>query len=265
MSDFIIGTANFTQAYGSSNMPLDKSEVIAILESALMSGINELDTAESYGRLESIIPKSILSEFIVRTKFVVTSDTVVEKICHSIQDKFKNVKAVLIHNAEDLSLDILGENLEKMKSYLNDISVGVSIYNNVDILKLNCIKSVQLPHNILNRPLDMVSSEILNDIEVIVRSIFLQGVLLKERKSENFHFAFIREKINSIAKNYNINPSLFLLSLVKSQNLKPVLGFRNLSQFQQIRSSYESLPQIDKHYHISTKPTIYDPRLWKIK
>ena len=75
MNNFIIGTANFTQGYGSSNSCLDKSEVIAILEDALMSGICELDTAEIYGNLERVVPHSLLNNFTIRTKLIVESDS----------------------------------------------------------------------------------------------------------------------------------------------------------------------------------------------
>lgn len=263
MSNFIIGTANFTQAYGSSSSCLKKSDIEAILEDALLSGICELDTAESYGSIEKVIPKSILDNFKIRTKLVIDSSTCIDRCCDSILSKFRNVEAVLVHNAEDLPLETLCEKLELMKSRLNDSLVGVSIYNNIDILKLSCIETVQLPHNILNKPLNTLSGVLLKDLDIVVRSVFLQGVLLKERRCEDAQFHFIREYIQLIAESYNLSPMSFLLALVKSKSLRPVLGFRNFTQFKELISSYESLPRIYNDYHIITKPIIYDPRLWK--
>jgi len=264
MSDFIIGTANFTQPYGSGNSPLEQTEIISILECALNFGIRDLDTAENYGSLEKIIPKTLLDQFRVRTKIVIKNDSVIIRECDSILEKFKTVKAVLIHNAEEISLDALSESLAIMKANLNGSHAGVSIYNKTEILNESNIDAVQLPFNILNDPLKLIPSNVYEDLDIIVRSVFLQGVLLKKRiPKENPQLTLIREYINLLARAHEMTATEFLLASVKSKNLTPVLGFRNFAQFKEILSMYINLPLIKSEFRIVTQPSIFDPRQWK--
>ena len=189
-----IGTVQFGQSYGITNQSgqVKEDEVRRILSLAANSGIEMLDTAQAYGTAETIVgscwPKGAPRKIISKLRSKAPEDTW-EKSFEASLNKLKTNKldTFLLHRAHDL-LDTNGTCLMKWLKGLQSKGqierIGVSIYDesNLDSLPLEHIQVVQLPLSIYDQRLlkNGTIDRLKNlGIAVHVRSIFLQGLLLK--------------------------------------------------------------------------------------
>ena len=191
----ILGTANFGQRYGATNqrgeIPCD--EIKAIFERCLEAGINQVDTAQAYGRAEEKLGTIGLRGFSITTKIALqpgeSPDLIKEKVQRSMDRlKVNRIENLLLHNEERITdsadsgkvasalLEIRSRGLAKR--------VGLSSYDPSSAMAL-CVKHgfnvVQLPVNLLDRRLfegNLLQRFLGAGVEVQARSVFLQGILL---------------------------------------------------------------------------------------
>jgi hypothetical protein len=200
MNKLIIGTAQFGLNYGINNFnnKLQLPEMKLILSHAKNNDIDFIDTAISYGNSEENLGKIGVKDFKIISKLpklpnkvVNVKSWVMEQTKASIKKlNIKKLYGLLLHNPSDL-FGPNGENIIKALKELKlsglVLKIGVSIYDPKelnDIFSLLKLDIVQSPLNIVDRRL--VNSgwlSRLNDkgVEVHVRSIFLQGLLLIHR------------------------------------------------------------------------------------
>ena len=199
MNKLGLGAVQFGLDYGISPSEgrIPSNEVTYILNYASKKRIDTLDTAPSYGESEKILGSNSVNNFKIVTK---TQNIAAPKVSSSdvkLIDKIfmKSLKNLNINSAYGLLVhdvrDLLKFGSEKLYSLLTDLKkeqkirkLGVSIYDKgqlESILDLYDIDLVQLPLNILDRRL--IDSDILTrlknrGVEIHVRSVFLQGLLL---------------------------------------------------------------------------------------
>jgi aryl-alcohol dehydrogenase-like predicted oxidoreductase len=202
-----IGTVQFGLPYGIANqqgqVPLGEAK--AILDHAKLSGVNTLDTAMTYGESEQS-----LGEIGVSSWRVVSKLPPVPSNCSSINDwvresvssslarlKISNLTALLLHRSQQLlepNGSKLYEALQSLKNAGLVQKIGVSIYDPEELDRL-CphfdFDLVQAPLNVIDRRLlttgwlDRLESM---GVEVHLRSIFLQGLLLMPPESRPIKF-----------------------------------------------------------------------------
>lgn len=189
----ILGTSNFGAPYGISNprRKISAQEIKKILEIAKFNNISFLDTAHNYKNSEKIIGKiTNESDFKIITKLPKISNnlSLIESYIKKslIRLKRKKLYAVLLHSIDDLN----SPNLENILSELNELKkkklikkIGVSVYkvdNLSKIIKKNKIDIVQFPSSIFDIRFlkkNFLHKLKIKKIEILVRSIFLQGVI----------------------------------------------------------------------------------------
>jgi aryl-alcohol dehydrogenase-like predicted oxidoreductase len=192
-----IGTVQFGLNYGIANINGQTSQFEAkkIINTALKYGIDTLDTAAAYGESEKVLGKISIQGFDIITKIppipsidINGTDWVINNIKQS-QDRLQvqNIYGILLHNSADM-LGPQGKNIAKglniAKSEGLTKKIGYSIYDPEilsDLFKILPADIVQAPLNVLDQRL--INSGWLNflsknGVEVHVRSIFLQGLLL---------------------------------------------------------------------------------------
>lgn len=197
----ILGTANLTTSYGIANPTAMSSEKAReLLITAQKLGVKNFDTAAAYGASEEFLgaylPKN--SDTKIDSKISVTKGITAKYVLTFIERSIskvnqENLNRVYVHNSEMLlekeGPEILsGLREAKARGLIN--SFGASVYNENLLLriyeKFNDVSTFQVPENICDRRL-YFSKEIQNlnrhGIDFVVRSIFLQGLLLM--KSEN--------------------------------------------------------------------------------
>ncbi len=205
----VIGGAQIGQKYGISNtigMP-NIDEIDKILNLARKSGINYIDTAQSYGKSEKILGNFSKSHWNLNTKFILNSEDLKSNslkrlISERFKSSLKNLKtdriySVMLHDIsclQDSSAQKIWQSLCELKENNFVQKIGYSIYRpeHLDLIyKKFKPDIIQTPFNILDQRikssgwLDILKKE---NVEVHARSVFLQGLLLMESKDISLRF-----------------------------------------------------------------------------
>jgi aryl-alcohol dehydrogenase-like predicted oxidoreductase len=198
----ILGTATFGTKYGVSNFQREQNtdDVLDILQRARDVGVLELDTAPEYAKAEEIIGNFHLTDptFGAYSKILNLPGQSCKAWEISISKSMKSLKVpvlegVYFHRPENLNELDKNQVNEFMSNILESGRVrrfGASVYclNEVERLleSFPKITLFQVPENILDRR--MLNSTLLENMaanghEILVRSVFLQGLLLMEPNS----------------------------------------------------------------------------------
>ena len=259
-----LGTVQFGLNYGISNQQgkVAASEVNAILETAMRHGITTLDTAAAYGDSEDVLGQlKAGNNFALVTKIPSLANeslSIKSIFANSLSRlKTKDLQALMFHDASDL-YGVLGQqhyssvNALKLQKKINQI--GVSVYSPqqlVDIISSYSIDIVQLPLNCLDQRFiqpKLQQQLISKNIEVHVRSIFLQGLLLMpiDKLTEYFQpFKHFLTNFSTLCEQLNCQPLTLALSIIHATSFinKAVVGCCSVQQ----------LEQIITHYHLAKK------------
>jgi len=213
-----LGTAQLGLPYGVSNRAgqPSKAAVAAILEHAVRAGIRTFDTAPAYGESEALLGRLLPREASLRivTKTPPLDGTEVtaadcealrrsaERSCERLRRDRLDV--LLVHHGADLGLPA-GKRLAETVIGLRDEGVvarlGVSVYDREELdvaRRLLPLDIVQLPLSALDQrflrdgTLDALAEE---GVEVHVRSVFLQGLLLMDPEELPDRLAAAREPV----------------------------------------------------------------------
>ncbi|MBU3576931.1 aldo/keto reductase [Polynucleobacter sp. UK-Kesae-W10] len=198
MNRLAIGTVQFGIPYGVSNAngKVDIAEADRILKYAKLHGIDTLDTAIAYGESETVLGRLGVDNWNVVSKLPCIPEDVLNVQAWVEQEVFATLERLRIHNLYGLLLHypnqltdaLVGDELYsalrslKERGYVQKI--GVSVYSRNEISSLMRGREfdlIQIPLNIIDR--SFVDSGYAKNlkargIEIHVRSIFLQGLLL---------------------------------------------------------------------------------------
>ena len=152
-----------------------------------------------------------------------------------------NIYGFIFHNAYDLIENPkMWSYLEKLKSLKKIKKIGFSIYNEKElneILNLGFIPDlVQLPYSILDRRLEDSLIKLNNlDVEIHVRSVFLQGLYFKDLNNlpeTLLPLSPYLRKLHEICDFNKIKMSLLALNFIKqNKNIdKIVIGSDSVCQ-----------------------------------
>ena len=199
MSKIALGTAQFGLPYGISNVngQVERTEIDQILKQARTAGITMLDTAIAYGNSEENIGATDSEGFEIVTKLppltgaeTSASQWVRSQIENSLTKLKRNsVYGLLLHNPADL-LGVYGDELYASLALLKEEGlvkkIGISIYTPTELDSLiptYMPDIVQAQLNVFDRLLETSGwlarlSEM--NVEVHIRSVFLQGLLIQK-------------------------------------------------------------------------------------
>ena len=229
MSKIALGTAQFGLPYGISNVngQVERAEINQIFKQARTAGITMLDTAIAYGNSEENIGATDSEGFEVVTKLppltgAVTSVSqwVRSQIENSLTKLKRNsVYGLLLHNPADLLGDY-GDELYASLALLKEEGlvkkIGISIYTPTELDSLiptYMPDIVQAPLNVFDRLLETsgwLSRLSKMNVEVHVRSVFLQGLLIQKPNERPANF----EKWNQEFVNFD--------SWIESRHVSPL-------------------------------------------
>ena len=279
-SRLVIGSANFTKKYGADSIKINHKEKKKILNLAQKNGIYKIDTAKSY-LVDKNIFKNIDKKFRFFTKVIPDSRWISLEYCQKqLEDHFKifnnhKVETLLFHDIKPLLIKNGSEifkNLELLKKKKYFQKIGLSIYNTnyLDKIVSNYnFDVIQCPYNILDkRILTTGWFEKLKGlgIEIHIRSIFLQGLLVNKnvynknyfKNWKNFFFEWFKN-----LENNNITPIDYCLSDLLNYDFdKIIIGINNSKNLKEIIN----FKTIDKNKMINFKISdtkLIDPRNWK--
>jgi aryl-alcohol dehydrogenase-like predicted oxidoreductase len=291
-----LGTVQFGVLYGISNNlgQTKKSEVEKILKYSYKNGIDMLDTAPSYGDSEGIVGDIIHNYSDNKHWRVITKtphfkgDTIGDKQTNELLENFKissnklgekNIYGLLVHDCNDLFLP----GGEKLFNEMNNLKknglikkIGVSLYSSkqIDTLLNNYdIDLVQLPVNILDQRLvngRQLSRLKEHGVEIHVRSIFLQGLLLMPLNSIPSWFEPIMDKLcllHQEARKQNMSVLQLAIAFVQSISDidRVIIGVNTLDQMKEVINAASIKIDITDFSNLAVNDITYlNPSNWKV-
>lgn len=281
-----LGTVQFGLDYGVSNTTgkVSKSEVHAILQHAMDSGISSLDTAAEYGDSESVLGSFGLADWTVITKLPrfdrgVTCSQVIGAVENSLQNlKLESVDTLLIHDSTVLfqeQADAILEGLVACQKRGLIKRMGLSVYDPSEIEAILSVfrpDVIQAPVNVLDNMLlesKLISNLCSDGIEVHARSVFLQGLLLMEPslRPKFFHrfSAFLNDWDEFVVSSGHSRLVNSLLPILGSPYItKIIVGVQSVSELIQILDA--AAATLDSVWRPAMSPPreLTDPRMWSI-
>jgi len=282
----IFGTASLASNYGISNPKNDTDELRAseLIAAAQKIGISNFDTAPVYGDAQLLLGKYLEKEVAnqVDSKISTVDCISFKSILSSIQLSLDQIRVdhlnVLYLHEEDALFqtknpDLISD-LQKLRELGYFKKIGISIYSLDQLEKVMAhfpqIEVFQVPENICDRRLR--DSKIVEELaaagtEFVVRSIFLQGLLLMKPADIHPRMSSALPAIESLNKfAFQEKRSLTDLCLAYAVNLKwcsgVILSAYNAQQLRQVVTSSYLLPSNwEKEVKIISDECI-DPRRW---
>ena len=284
MNRIVLGGAQLGLPYGilNSGETLSREEVARILNTAVDHGIVSIDTAIAYGQSESIIGETSQNRFNIISKLPplpVDISNVSEWVHSQVQGslsrlKYTSLDALLLHRPQDLTGAQGAELYAAIGSLMAEKMIrrfGVSIYSPDDlegIIGTFDIQVVQAPLNVFDRRILVVTNQLsaLN-IEVHVRSVFLQGVLIASPQDRphrfepwSEHFALFDEWVRS--SGVSAMACCMGFALQQPGIAKLVIGTTSAESLDEIMNSIpNSVLEAPTHLQSSVEQLI-DPRFW---
>jgi len=265
MVKLCLGSANFGCKYGFDNKKINKKKISRIVNRATMNKLFTIDTSFEYFNSHQNLKKVINKKTIINTKIFLKKNSsftsVKKKIINFNKNSPSKIYSLLLHNQND-ALQIKKINLLKKLKVEGVINkIGVSVYD-VSVLK-NIMKLwtpdiVQFPVNPFNR--DFISKNLLKELKrkkiiIFGRSIFLQGILIKEYNSLTNKFKKDLEYWFNFCKSKSIHPIKACLDFCKS--IKEIdfliIGVQDAEELKQIIKYFNQPKKITSNLIIKNK------------
>lgn len=286
ISRLALGTVQFGIPYGVANTQgqVNQQEVEKILGYAYDAGVNTLDTAIAYGESEKVLGNVGVETWRVISKLPAIPrqiDNILNWVMQSVYDSLERLKVsrlygLLLHHPEQLLESKGGElyqalSLAKEKGLVEKI--GISIYSPTELEKLY----PYLKFDLIQSPFNIIDSRLVNSgwlsrlkedgVEVHVRSIFLQGLLLMDSCTRPKYFSrwqSIWDEWDRWLDNTNTSRLECCLGSVisNSQIDRIVVGVDSLAQLQEILDASErSIVQTPNNVSCQDQELL-NPSLW---
>lgn len=259
MVNLVLGTAQLGLDYGVTNLKgrPSNSESASMLALAKRSNIATLDTATAYGDAESRLSDlGFASEFDIVSKFQCILGKRFSVQPHLKRLNLSSIYGMLFHNASQIASATGKQDLNELRAFKEEglvSKIGFSAYHIEEIEgALDCFSDpdiIQIPSHALD--FRLLDSSILADliskgVEIHVRSVFLQGLLIAKPISiTNGQHSFLSETLERIAheaEETRQSVMQFLLNQVRNHpNVSSiVIGANSSLELGQIVSAWNS-------------------------
>ena len=286
MNRIVLGGAQLGLPYGILNggETLSREEVARILDTAVGQGIDSIDTAIAYGQSESVIGETAQNRFNIISKLPPLPSEVsnVSEWVHMQVDaslarlKCKSLDALLLHRPQDL----VEQHGAELYAAINSLKIkkiiqrfGISIYapdELAGIIGKFDIDVVQAPLNVFDRRiLGVIDQLTARNIEVHVRSVFLQGVLIASPKDRpqrfqpwSEHFAQFDTWVHSTG--LSAMACCLGFALQQPGVAKLVIGTTSAESLVEIMNSVPNIYLEVPADLRSSSEQLIDPRIWSV-
>ena len=282
-----VGTANFGEKYGMHKSKVQSQNLKKIFKVINYNNIKYLDTAFDYKSSNKIRIYSNVSNLKVLSKIKLPKKKVKyflkgleKKIIEELDIlKIKSFEALLFHDVKDFKSKYFKIFLKKIlilkKKKLTKM-IGVSVYDPSD---LKTVFSKFRP-DIVQFPLNIFDERFIKSncfgylkkkkITIQIRSIFLQGILLKENKfiqnkKLNKNLKVKISEFNNWCKYKKISKLNACINFVsKIKGIKIVtIGVNNSLELKQVLKAFKTNKSIKLKSFSTTNLNVIDPRKWQ--
>ena len=283
----VLGSAQLGSDYGIAykSKKITSVEFQSIMATARDAGVNSIDTAMAYGDSQKVLGEIGVDEWSITTKLPSVPDDITsidkwygEVIASSMKElRVRKINTLLIHDVKELSgrfSSALIGLLRGSKAKGDVTNIGVSIYvpEELDLFYHNFRPDiVQCPFNIFDQRictsgwLQKLTSD---NIEVHARSVFLQGIILREITELNSYFEPWHgdfKKWENFCRKNSISKLQAALGFVKAEGRinKIIVGIEGCNQLEQILEAYQAnSPEIFEGP--CEDKALLNPLMWKI-
>ncbi len=294
MSRIVLGTVQLGLAYGIANRmgKPDGKMAGAIVSEAWENGIREFDTAQGYGDSETVLGEAFSKLGITNEARVISKldpqinhldgKVVAESVDKSLKKlRCPSLYGLLLHNESSLEhwKKGLGDHMRQAVQMGKVKKIGVSVYSverAIEAVKLSGIDVIQLPANIWDQRFEKAGffkEAEKRDIEVYVRSVFLQGLLLLRPDDVPGHLSEAKkylEQVDDVAERLDLTPRELALGYIFSRlpKVKVVLGVESVDQLRENLQAESKAYPATAHEEIrnlfaNMPEEMINPTLWK--
>ena len=266
MNKLALGSAQFGLNYGINNRGgmIPREEVFAILDEAVKFGIDTVDTAAiSYGESESIIGDYIFDqnrELKVISKLPQVDPEGVRGV---VEQSLRNLRVNEIYGYLIRGYDYHHENpsgwdiLKRLKQEGKIRKIGFTLYDPEEyeaiIRDRLDVDIVQVPYSIFDQRFSDYYEEMESlNIEIHVRSVFLQGLAFMAPNDLGGRFLKIKEKIERLrmlSKNLDVPISNLCINFVSLEECisKIVVGVDSIDNIKGILGAKKHVDAVRSH------------------
>ena len=288
-----LGSVQFGIDYGATNASgkVAEAEVRAILQAAAGHGIDLIDTAAAYGDAENVLQRCRPADAnfsLVSKTLPLTSEQLPEKALAAVAERFRqsldnldctSLYGLLVHRADDL----LGPHGDALFAWMDGVRrsgqvqrIGVSVYSPEEadtLLARYPIGLIQLPLNVLDqRFIESGSLARLKEagVEIHVRSIFLQGLLLADPEHLAPKFSALRPILQAYRQHLQaLDCSPLAAAFAFAGSVREIdaviVGAASLREWQEILAAWndgKKLQATDFGRWAVNDEKLIDPRKW---
>lgn len=287
MAELALGTSQFGSLYGIKNLSerVSFNEMSQIVKTATSLNISTIDTAIAYGDAELRLGKLDLKSFKINSKVSTqridkekVSTWVLKEIESSLERLgIESLDTIFVHDANWLlnndSNDFIEGLMAAQKTKLVN-KIGISIYQSSDIpdlFKLHNFDVIQAPLNLIDRRFEKsgwLSRLKNNGVEIQVRSIFLQGLLLIPAIELPLKFDRWKPIWEEFEETLRVSETSLLEACLSypmsiSDIDKVIVGVDSSDQLIAINSALKSKKLVDKYSFMSVDDLeLINPSLW---
>ena len=265
MIKLCLGTANFGSKYGLDNKKINKNELSKIIDIAKKNQLMSIDTSFEYLNSHKNLKKVIDKKMNINTKIFFKKNLDLLSLKKKIIDFNKNSPAkifsLLLHNQNDALQIKKIELLKKLKADGFIDKIGVSVYDLSvlkNVLKLWTPDIVQVPVNPFNR--DFLSKNLLKQLKrkkiiIFARSIFLQGILVKQYSSLDKEYKKDIVDWFNFCKAKSVHPVKACLDFCKSikEIDRLIIGVQDAEELKKIIKYFKQPKKISSNLIIKKK------------
>ena len=282
--ELVLGSASWRSRYGIfSKNPLSKKQISRLVMRAALLGIDFIDTAPTYGDTEEVIGR------IKPKQRLATKVTVDPSSLSSIQESVnlsrkklgvESLDLIFVHNWDTLSESEKYKSVEVLQKCILEQMIKKWGFSTYDALELKKIKiygwtnlNVQINSNILDQRLLAIDVTLERkifkeqNVEIWVRSVFLQGILLDQTIKNPFISHPDVINFFSICKEWGVSPLELCVAYMKEIAIvdRMVIGIENEIQLNEIAiATRVNPPKLDFQLLQSKDIKLIDPRYWEI-
>lgn len=275
-----LGTVQFGMNYGITNrngVP-DESQLAQILDSAMSQGIGDLDTACAYGDAHQRLGRFGVRNFRVVSKMPPRIEPYAMEAClvkMLTELDCDRLFGVLLHSQEDLQdsqAQARFAQLQRLQAAGLINRIGISVYEGAalrQICEQFTVDMVQCPVNILNRECEAALQWLVQNrpqVEIHLRSIFLQGALLGDPHGLPAHLPGLRRGVAEFqesCRQQNVQPGVAALAYLRRFNPEvAVVGVSSLAELQEILGWHKAAAAVDPPLPEIPFSPEFDPRAW---
>ncbi len=286
MNRVLVGTAQFGAAYGATNTRgrLTDRAVQSIVAEAIAHGLGGFDTAVAYGDAEQRLGDALRT--LAAIPRVVTKLRLDDLDGRDVSDVLAESRRrigvdqldVLLHRSDDVNdsaFAALRDTLLEERAAGRVGALGVSVYDEAELamchVALPELTLVQVPGSVVDRRLlgsALLAGLAASGVEVHVRSVFLQGLLLLAEDDLPAHFADLRDVIRSLdaqARERSTTRIALVLSAILNDPIVDaiVVGATSAQELRDTLFAAEAARDVTPPPAAIVSDDLVDPRRWR--